>query len=361
VRTVTVRAFRPCRSVFVSAEVLRQAASSVGAEVFHTAFDKLITRRRQSLQAGLPLSVLNIGADPVGVSVRAVALHAITAELRRGELWCPTADSGPYGPHYWILVRGRVSVETYHEENIIVGFDNSGGRLNQKLTIDKRSHVRKITMLQGPCLLPEGFMHQHGVRVKALQSCEAYRVRKYDLLAAAGTDPLNHWITRFRLLEWDTRNRLRAKFESAHGAVMCQASQTEERSPNSRTHKHEKEKDKDRGSSTPTQSARKELGSKGARSILQGMAPDTAAPDGLKTNGKWRKTADGEQTSFPAEMFGRYIPRQMLEELRPQGQPHSPTLSTDSDRRTVDDGRRVSPQASRRLLDLGPASQQVRT
>lgn len=61
------------------------------------------------------------------------------------------------------------------------------------------------------------------MHIRAEQPCEAYRIRKHDLLAAVRTDPANEWFARFRLIESDMRRRLSSKFESAHGAVMCKA------------------------------------------------------------------------------------------------------------------------------------------
>jgi len=194
-RPSTVRALTKCRVLKLSRAILMRVLGNSAMERQRKRFESITAARREQTVAGMPICALPMAVEDDDVCARAVALQAEQIDLEPGETLDMLSDRSPCGPHFSVLVRGRVTVE-------------------MKITSDP-----VMTLMQGSLLL-EGMLADFGARIRAKIPCEIYRVRNSDFMIAVSSVPMaSDWFYRFRLLEKETRERFLLRLKSARGAI----------------------------------------------------------------------------------------------------------------------------------------------
>mmetsp|Transcript_52026 Transcript_52026/g.139334 ORF Transcript_52026/g.139334 Transcript_52026/m.139334 type:complete len:239 (-) Transcript_52026:56-772(-) len=117
-------------------------------------------------------------------------MQAERLRLGVGDRLVTLADDSPCGPHFLVLVRGRATVEM-----------TSNG-------IPVQNIIRGTP-------LSEGLVAENGACIRAVTSCEAYRVRHSDFRTAVGADV--RWLGDFLNLERQSWEALRERLKSAKG------------------------------------------------------------------------------------------------------------------------------------------------
>eukprot|EP00927_Polykrikos_kofoidii_P060077 TRINITY_DN55141_c0_g1_i1.p1 TRINITY_DN55141_c0_g1~~TRINITY_DN55141_c0_g1_i1.p1 ORF type:complete len:1693 (+),score=261.07 TRINITY_DN55141_c0_g1_i1:75-5081(+) len=163
----------------------------------HAFFERIVTQRREQVASCLPLCALSIGVELGDIAGRIVALHAERLDLKPGEMWLPRSDSASCGPHFAVIVRGRLS--------LVVG----------------KEQAYVMSLLPGG-YLPEGVAFRHDTKGRAQTACEVYRVRLCDFeLAVAGCNGPPSWLGKFRDADKKARDILNHRLANALGAVLC--------------------------------------------------------------------------------------------------------------------------------------------
>lgn len=195
VRLATLTAQSTCKVLPVTSSAIKRALDSPDAEQIQTGFERLIESRHHQVARGIPMCQLPISLNVDDVSARAIALQAECIHLQPGQCWYPLPDTDPCGPHFGVLVRGRVVLESAAEK-------------------------REVLTLNAGSLLLEGLGAECGAQVRALTYCEGYRVRQSDLLLAVATVPgSQEWYYRFRLLEREARRHLQMRVTAIRGVT----------------------------------------------------------------------------------------------------------------------------------------------
>lgn len=218
-RTVTIRSVGKSRILSITAKALDRAVG-LAEPLVQQAFDRLRESRHEQVNRGLPICALPISAQPDDVCVQTIALQAERIDLVPGQLWHPLFDDDPDGPHFCVLVQGKLVLET------IVG-------------------QRMVTAFTPGALIPEGLAAQFNTQGHAAVHCEIYRIKYSDFRVAVESQPVaGHyspdwpawmpdavaageaprevkqvWYHRFRLLEKQTREKLRARLSSIRGVT----------------------------------------------------------------------------------------------------------------------------------------------
>jgi len=203
-RLISARAAAPCRVLTVTGEAMSNALAGPHAGAMKAGLERLVASRREQLEGGMPLCALSVGASPDDPSVRAAGLHAERMYFEPGQCWEPLPDSDACGPNIGIFVKGRGT--------LVIGTDD-----------------REVMTIQPGTLLLEGLLAEFDARVQILSSdCEAYRVRRIELEAAARSGSQSgkvrsaaqeaaDWFYQFRLLEKEVRTKLHERLSSAKG------------------------------------------------------------------------------------------------------------------------------------------------
>mmetsp|Transcript_61071 Transcript_61071/g.170442 ORF Transcript_61071/g.170442 Transcript_61071/m.170442 type:complete len:398 (-) Transcript_61071:342-1535(-) len=204
IRTATCRALEECLVLTVTEEALQSAVEGPGVSwsSMRAGFARLLEGRRAQVETGLPLCALPLTAQQGSVAVTAVALHAERLPTELGDTWEPLPDTHPCGPHVVIVTRGRLVLEIQP-------------RRGAPAAETEAEKAAPVPVVGG--ILPEGAAAKAGAQVRVASSdCEAYRVRMFDLAAAAHfSDRAPSWFYHFRSLEKEARQSLGAKLASA--------------------------------------------------------------------------------------------------------------------------------------------------
>eukprot|EP00747_Dinoflagellata_sp_TGD_P074453 gnl/TRDRNA2_/TRDRNA2_158322_c0_seq1.p1 gnl/TRDRNA2_/TRDRNA2_158322_c0~~gnl/TRDRNA2_/TRDRNA2_158322_c0_seq1.p1 ORF type:complete len:367 (-),score=71.56 gnl/TRDRNA2_/TRDRNA2_158322_c0_seq1:78-1070(-) len=185
----------------VPAQVLKSALEQTpNCEAESRAMASLIEARHEQVKQGLPLTALPIGIAADDVCARATALQAECIKLSPGEIWEPLPDSDPCGPHFTIIVKGR-------------------------LLIEKASDGRQVMHVFPGGLVSEGLAAQFDSRIVATTYCEAYRMRSFDFLASVATASCAEpaWLPRFELLEKKSRADMFMRLQRTKGCAEAMA------------------------------------------------------------------------------------------------------------------------------------------
>jgi len=199
-RTVTAAAMSPGRLIRVSAEDLGRALAEPSAEPLQEGFKQLVAGRRKQVTANQPLSsllTLRPNALVEDVAAHLLALRAERLPLEPGVRWQPSSDADPCGPRISIVVRGRVSMEVSDDR------------------------AEDLPVKPGS-VIPEGLPASYGACFRAVSSdCEVYRIRSFDLLAAAHTPAqAPDWFYQLKILMSEARNWLISRLQNAKNLAM---------------------------------------------------------------------------------------------------------------------------------------------
>jgi len=195
---VNLRALRQCHVLSIPSLLIRDVLKRPGAESARKCYTQITERRHEQVAGGLPFSSLSLDISHDDIAARIIALHAERMDLAPGGSWLPRSDSGPNGPHFTIIVKGRAS--------IVLGgrFENGPPVMN----------------LLPSSLLPEGLTSKYGARVEAVTHLEAYRVRMCDFLLAEHTAPLStRWIGQFKKMYTAAKDHMDTRLGSARGVA----------------------------------------------------------------------------------------------------------------------------------------------
>lgn len=209
-RSLTARALQPCRVIAVTAEALQRVMRTPEGEVMQKGSDKLLDQRKEQVDRGLPLSVLTTKTSVNDVAARLVSSQAERLDFSSGAYWEMLPDSDPNGPRLGIITHGKAVVE---------------------ISDDRREDV----VLRAPYVLAEGLLAESGARVSGARirivsaDCEVYRIRLFDLLAAAYSGPqVPDWFYHLRLLEREARGRIESRITCSRALAQSRAPRRED-------------------------------------------------------------------------------------------------------------------------------------
>lgn len=193
----TVRATAPTVVVTMTDCALREALKSKGSEAkeMREAFQALVASRHEQVSRGLPMTGLPINANPDDVCVRAVALLSEQLNFMPGEVWQAVPDDDPCGPHFGVVLSGRLMIE--------MGSDR-----------------HNVMQLHAGNAFPEGLAAEYGAYARAETVVEAYRIRRSDFeMAICKSAVQRDWIWRLKMEEKTVFDRLRSRLNSVRGLL----------------------------------------------------------------------------------------------------------------------------------------------
>eukprot|EP00929_Paragymnodinium_shiwhaense_P075939 TRINITY_DN38914_c0_g1_i1.p1 TRINITY_DN38914_c0_g1~~TRINITY_DN38914_c0_g1_i1.p1 ORF type:complete len:1466 (-),score=306.30 TRINITY_DN38914_c0_g1_i1:60-4457(-) len=193
-RTATVRASDRCKVCMVPAALIHAVLAKPYAAPARLAFQRVILERHQQVACGVPIKPLLQSSVTVDViSARIIALNAARTDLKRGERWRPFSESSSCGPHFSVLLRGRM--------DLVVG----------------QSDCFALT-LRSSCLIPDGVVASYKGSAIASTACEIYRVRMCDFLLAMQSAPsAASWSGSFHTRYSQAKELIEVKLRNARG------------------------------------------------------------------------------------------------------------------------------------------------
>lgn len=195
--TVTVRALEDTWVLAVTFQGLESALGAAGSEDLQKGFARLLEARRSQVESGQPLLGLpSVRIGPTDTSARLMNLQAEHLQVESGDAWKPVPSSDPNGPRVSLILRGRVSLEL--------------GERPEELT------------LRPGMVIPERLVAEFGAVFRAQsQDCEVYRIRVFDMLAAANSmQQVSPWFYQLRMMEREAHNRLQPRLVNLKGVAM---------------------------------------------------------------------------------------------------------------------------------------------
>eukprot|EP00931_Biecheleriopsis_adriatica_P050397 TRINITY_DN29174_c0_g1_i2.p1 TRINITY_DN29174_c0_g1~~TRINITY_DN29174_c0_g1_i2.p1 ORF type:complete len:1466 (-),score=249.70 TRINITY_DN29174_c0_g1_i2:91-4023(-) len=200
-RTATLRARTTCQVCEIARDKVWEVLQQCHATEEQETLKRLQQDRCWQVERGLPMSALPLGANADEMCTQAISLHAELVKMRRGQIWHPRADRlSAMGPSYWIMTKGCVEIVT------------------------DTQYIAAVNAGLAPAVIPEKLVSEFKACIRVKNACEAWQVRRMDLLLATASKPPK-WLKSFQSLLDDATESLRFRIINARSITKMKCRQ----------------------------------------------------------------------------------------------------------------------------------------